>query len=249
MQTSKPLSPLSSAMEDYLEAIYHLEQEHRIARVRDIADRLGVKMSSVSSALRILSARGLIRYDPHQFITLTEPGMTQAEDIVRKHEVLKRFLSKVLKIDSSAAEDNACRIEHHLDPEVIERLVKFLEFMEMCPVDQTRWVYGMAESCDDCGTCLDRAKGKLFSRARAQEVALAGGMTLSEAVPGSQLMVDSIKDPNKLPKVLSEEGIEGGVIVEVEKIDPDSGNLWVNIKGYHLSLGPEEASRIFVKPI
>ncbi|MCX5862871.1 MAG: metal-dependent transcriptional regulator [Deltaproteobacteria bacterium] len=249
MQTPKPLSALSSAMEDYLEAIYHLEREHRIARVRDIADRLGVKMSSVSSALRILSSRGLIRYDPHQFITLTEPGIKQAEDIVRKHEVLKRFLSKVLKIQDSAAEDNACRIEHHLDPEVIERLIGFLEFMEMCPVDQTGWVYGLTESCDDCGHCLDKAKGKLFSRAVAQEAALAGGMTLAQALPGSQVVIDSFKDTIKLPKVFAEEGINSGVIVEIEKKDADSGNLWVNIKGYRFSMGSEEASRILVKPI
>jgi Mn-dependent DtxR family transcriptional regulator len=72
MQPSKPLPALTSAMEDYLEAIYHLEKERRIARVRDIANRLGVKMSSVTSALKSLGGRGLIQYDPHQFITLTE---------------------------------------------------------------------------------------------------------------------------------------------------------------------------------
>ena len=71
MPSMKSLPVLTSAMEDYLEAIYHLEQERRIARVRDIADRLGVKMSSVSSALKSLGSRGFIRYDPHQFITLT----------------------------------------------------------------------------------------------------------------------------------------------------------------------------------
>ena len=43
--------------------------------MRDIAKRLGVKMSSVSSALKILGTRELIRYDPHQFITLTEKGI------------------------------------------------------------------------------------------------------------------------------------------------------------------------------
>ncbi len=71
MSLSESLPALTSAMEDYLEAIYHLEQERRIARVRDIANRLSVKMSSVSSALKTLDARGLIRYDPHQYITLT----------------------------------------------------------------------------------------------------------------------------------------------------------------------------------
>ncbi len=117
---------LTSAMEDYLEAIYHLEQERRIARVRDIALKLNVRMSSVSAALKTLGSRDLIKYDPHQFITLTEKGLTRAREIVRNHEILKRFLTKVLQIEESVAEDNACRIEHHLDPQVIEKLIRFV---------------------------------------------------------------------------------------------------------------------------
>jgi DtxR family Mn-dependent transcriptional regulator len=236
-------------MEDYLEAIYHLEQERRIARVRDIANRLGVKMSSVSSALKILGSRGLIRYDPHQFITLTDRGITKAEEIVRKHEVLKRFLEGVLQIEPAVAEDNACRLEHHLDPEVMEKLVRFVEFMEMCPVDQTRWLEKLAESCDECLPCLEAARKKLISRAEAQKAALQDGLTLAEAVAGSQVMIASIKAQAKLKKALSEKGLEAGVIVGIEKRDQASGDLNVNIKGYHVSVSRADASKILVKPI
>jgi DtxR family Mn-dependent transcriptional regulator len=248
MEPSKNLSELTSAMEDYLEAIYHLEQERRIARVRDIANRLGVKMSSVSSALKILGARGLIRYDPHQYITLTDRGIKTAKEIVRKHEVLKRFLFRVLQVEETVAEENACRIEHHLDPEVMERLIGFVEFIEMCPVDQTRWLEKRAETCDDCQPCLVEAQKKLSDRAKAQKEALEGGMTLAEVLPGSQVMVQSVKGTPKLKKLLSEEGLGSGSIVQVEKRD-DSGALHINIKGYHISLSQDDASRICVKPI
>jgi DtxR family Mn-dependent transcriptional regulator len=249
MPQSKSAAPLSSAMEDYLEAIYHLEQERRIARVRDIANRLGVKMSSVSSALKILGSRGLIRYDPHQFITLTDRGIKRAEEIVRKHEVLKRFLAGVLQVDPVVAEDNACRIEHHLDPVVIEKLVSFVEFMEMCPVDQTRWLEKFAESCDDCLPCLEEAKKKLLTRAKAQKAALKDGLTLAEADAGSQVMIASLKGPAKLRKAFAEKGLKNGVIVAIEKRDKVSGDLSVNIKGYHISLNEADASKILVKPI
>lgn len=249
MSSSESLPSLTSAMEDYLEAIYHLEQERRIARVRDIAQRLDVKMSSVSSALKSLGSRGLIRYDPHQFITLTDRGIEKAREIVRKHEVLKRFLVRVLKIEENAAEDNACRIEHHLDPEVIEKLIRFVEFMEMCPLDQTRWMEGLAESCDDCIPCLDEARRKVTSRARAQKAALAEGMTLAEAEAGSQVMIDSIKGPARSKKILAETGLECGVIVEIEERETDSGELRVNIKGYHVTVSKSDASKILVKPI
>lgn len=248
MEPSKSLSDLTSAMEDYLEAIYHLEQERRIARVRDIASRLGVKMSSVSSALKILGSRGLISYDPHQFITLTDRGIRTAKEIVRKHEVLKRFLFRVLQIEENVAEDNACRIEHHLDPQVIEKLIRFVEFMEMCPVDQTRWLEKHADTCDDCQPCLVEAQQKLRDRAKAQKAAIEDGMTLAEAVPGSQVMVESLKGAPKLKKLLGQEGFDTGAIVQVEKKD-DSGTLHINLKGYHVSLSIEDASKICVKPI
>lgn len=248
MESSKAVTSLTSAMEDYLEAIYHLEKERRIARVRDIAKRLGVKMSSVSSALKTLSSRGLIRYDPHQYITLTDRGIDKAKEIVRKHEILKRFLSRVLKVKEDVAEDNACRIEHHLDPEVIDNLIGFLEFVEMCPVDQTRWLDGRSESCDDCVPCLEAAKKKVRSRAKAQKAALDEGMTLAEATPGSQVIVDSIKGSAKFRKGLSEDGLESGAIVEVEAKESDSGVLDLSVKGYHVSINEADATKVRVKP-
>ena len=49
-------SALSSSLEDYLEAIYQIVEQSRVARVRDIAARLGVQKPSVTGALRSLAA-------------------------------------------------------------------------------------------------------------------------------------------------------------------------------------------------
>jgi DtxR family Mn-dependent transcriptional regulator len=236
-------------MEDYLEAIYHLERERRIARVRDIAKRLGVKMSSVSSALKSLSSRGLVSYDPHQFITLTDRGIRTAEEIVRKHEILKRFLRSVLRLDEAVAEENACRMEHHLDPQVVEQLVGFVEFVEMCPVDQTRWLEERADGCDDCRSCLEEAGKKVRARAKAQKAAIEEGLTLAETELGAQVMVVGVKGTAGLRRQLAEDGVEDGVIATVEKRDPRSGSLHLNIKGYHITVTRSDASKIFVKPI
>ncbi len=249
MGSSEPLPSLTSAMEDYLETIYHLEQERRIARVRDIAKKLGVKMSSVSSALRSLGAKGLIEYDPHQYIALTPRGLAKAREIVRKHEVLKRFLTRVLQLKDSVAEDNACRMEHHLDPEVIEKLIGFMEFMEMCPVDQTRWTEVVSESCDDCVSCLDTARKRARARDKAQKTALAKGLTLAGADMGSQVIVENVKGTADFRKRLAKEGLENAAIVEIEKQDHDSGTIHANIKGYHISLSVTDASKILVKPV
>jgi DtxR family transcriptional regulator, Mn-dependent transcriptional regulator len=253
MSDSGDSAPLSSAMEDYLEAIFHLEKERRVARVRDIANRLGVKMSSVTSALRTLSSRGLVLYDPHQYLTLTERGLVKAREVVRRHRVLKSFLSTVLQTDDGTAEENACRMEHHLDPEVVERLVAFVDFIQMCPIDHTRWAERReerrGESCNDCALCLDRAGRKLQSRAAAQKAAVRDGMTLAETETGAQVLIAAVRGTSKFKTELAAQGVEAGAVVLVEDKDPHAGRVDLDVKGYRISVDDISAAKIRVKPI
>ena len=88
---------LSSNMEDYLEAIFHISEEKQAARAKDIADRVQVNKSSVTGALRSLSEKGLVNYAPYDIITLTAKGKKLASEIVRRHEALKEFFIKILQ--------------------------------------------------------------------------------------------------------------------------------------------------------
>jgi DtxR family Mn-dependent transcriptional regulator len=118
---------LSQSLEDYLETIYHLIQEGKVARVKDVAARLQVQMPSVTGAVRSLAARGLVDHDPYSYITLTEKGEGIARDMVRRHEVLTHFLIAFLGLDEDVAERNACEMEHAIEPVVLDRLVDFVE--------------------------------------------------------------------------------------------------------------------------
>ncbi len=122
-----PANPaLSASLEDYIEAIFVLVQEGRVARVKDIAARLNVQMPSVTGALRSLAAKKLVHHDPYSYITLTPKGEVIARDLVRRHEVLTSFLTDFLALDPETAERNACEIEHAIEPVVLERLVEFV---------------------------------------------------------------------------------------------------------------------------
>jgi DtxR family transcriptional regulator, Mn-dependent transcriptional regulator len=66
---------LSESLENYLETILYLEQSQKVARAKDIADRLNVQRGSVTGALKNLSEKGYINYEPYSFITLTSEGM------------------------------------------------------------------------------------------------------------------------------------------------------------------------------
>ncbi|MCL2701763.1 MAG: metal-dependent transcriptional regulator [Phycisphaerae bacterium] len=122
------MSPkLSPSQEDYLEAVLDLVRAGQVARVRDIARRLGVGMPSVTVALRQLSSRGLVNYDPYQVVTLTAAGRQAGEEIERRHRVLESFLTDVLGLDEAVARANACRMEHAVDATVLERLSAWME--------------------------------------------------------------------------------------------------------------------------
>jgi DtxR family transcriptional regulator, Mn-dependent transcriptional regulator len=132
---------LSTSAEDYLEAILRLVADKGAARVRDIAAALSVHKSTVSATLKSLAEKGLVNYAPYEIATLTERGRRIARDVSGRHEVLRRFLGEVLGVSEAAAETNACRMEHILDSEVLDRLAKLVDFAEQGRRKRGDWTH------------------------------------------------------------------------------------------------------------
>ncbi|MHC4660368.1 MAG: metal-dependent transcriptional regulator [Planctomycetota bacterium] len=113
---------LSESLEDCLEAVLHLENEHRVARMSDIAARLGVKTPSANAAVKKLTRRGLVKHESYGYVTLTGKGRRTAKAVAERHEALENFLRKILKVPSSRAAIEACRLEHALSPDTVTKL-------------------------------------------------------------------------------------------------------------------------------
>jgi len=122
-------SQLSLHQENYLEVIYELCQDHGHAHTKAIADQLGIKMASVTEALRGLSARGLINYESRKEITMTDQGSEIAGALARRHQILADFLHNILGCSLERAERAACRIEHVIDDRIKNRLAEFAQFI------------------------------------------------------------------------------------------------------------------------
>ncbi|NCC24527.1 MAG: metal-dependent transcriptional regulator [Deltaproteobacteria bacterium] len=135
-------------MEDYLEAIYDIGNEKRVVRVKDIAEKLGVRMPTVTSMLKTLDSRGLIEYEKYGYVDLTSTGESIGQDIHRKHEIIFQFLTGILKIDSAVADEEACKVEHALSEETLCSLVKFMEFIQACPRLGEDWLKHFEEFRD-----------------------------------------------------------------------------------------------------
>jgi len=153
---------LSESLEDYLETILELESDQKVARAKDIADRMGVQRGSVTGALKALVEKRLINYEPYSFITLTPTGKKIAREIKRRHGILEDFLVRVLGVDQIQAEETACRMEHAIDKESIDKLVQFIEFIDQCPRTGGDWVAAFEQFCStdirneqDCLACIE----------------------------------------------------------------------------------------------
>ena len=129
---------LSSSLEDYLEAIYMIIQDKKGVRVKDIAKRLGVSNASVTGALKALAQKGLIHYAPYDVITLTAKGEELAKDVAWRHQALKDFFVKVLLIDPDMADQAACKMEHGIPTEIVDRFIHVIQFIEACPLGGER---------------------------------------------------------------------------------------------------------------
>jgi DtxR family Mn-dependent transcriptional regulator len=135
-------SERTASMEDYLEAIAKLREEDSEVRVTQISRRLGVKKPSVTAALHKLAEDGLVKHQRYGHVELTGKGAMIAEEVMRRHDILFRFLSEILGVDSDRAEEDACRVEHSLSPTSLERLAEFVEFALTCPRGEPLWQRG-----------------------------------------------------------------------------------------------------------
>lgn len=117
------------------------------ARPKDIATKMDVKASSVTNALKTLAGLGLINYAPYDFVTLTDSGRKVAQEINRRHHALKDFLINVLGIENKEADEAACQMEHSVPKRIVNRLIKYAEYVEHCPKGGITWESGFGYYC------------------------------------------------------------------------------------------------------
>lgn len=110
--------------EMYLETILILNKQKAAVHAIDVASELGFSKPSVSRAMGLLEKNGYIIRNSSGEIILTESGKNRATDIYERHHVITELLMAV-GADKELAEENACRIEHVITPEMFEIIKKY----------------------------------------------------------------------------------------------------------------------------
>lgn len=121
------MAEMSSSLEDYIEAVYSIYLQDNKVKAVEVARRLKVSRASTTEALQKLEQLGLINYGHYGAISITEAGVKKAKEVIKKHETLSDFFENILGVNHELAEETACKIEHVICAEVLERLEKHIE--------------------------------------------------------------------------------------------------------------------------
>lgn len=235
---------LTDSLEDYLETVYELVRDHKFARVKDISAARGVKPASVSLAMRRLADMGLVEYERREYIGLTSTGEVVARRVMARHRILHRLFEDVLRMEPGAAEQDACAMEHSLSDEAVDRLVRFFEFLRICPdakdlLERFHGCSAVHEGVVDCGRRCSAAK-------RSRRSGEPAPRRLADLVPGERGTVTQIDGRGEVRGRLLDIGVMPDVEVEVTRVTPRGDVLWVALGGFQLSISREEAEAVRV---
>ncbi len=120
---------MSEKEEDYLKTIYELCERKNFARPVEIAEKLGVKPSSVTDMLKKLQDKGLIHYEKYRGMYLTAQGKMLAQKLIHRGHTISRFF-EIFGVSKKSAGIIANKVEHYIDDASFERIEKFVSFVE-----------------------------------------------------------------------------------------------------------------------
>jgi DtxR family Mn-dependent transcriptional regulator len=247
---------LSESLEDYLEAIYVLSRDKEYARVKDIAKARGVRTGSVISALRRLRDSGLIEYQQREYVSLTKTGEMAALRVYARHQMLSRFFQEVLRMPEALAEQDACAMEHGLSDEGLDRLVRLMEFLRVCPHSRDDFLEvfhrcsltqdGMEQCGAECELLQPRAS-RARSEINAESPDGEGAMSVYDLKPGETARVTHVNARGSIRQRLLDMGVLPNATVEVLRVAPAGHPVWVRLAGSQLALRRAEARAVLVE--
>lgn len=210
-------------MQDYLKAIYHLDDEREQATTVVLAERLGVAAPSVTHMVKRLHEMGLVLHSPYRDIELTPAGRAAAIEVVRHHRLIELYLTEFLDMPWERVHAEAERLEHVLSEDLESR---------------------MAEKLGQ--PCVDPHGHPIPTHDGA--VSELPTLTLWDAPLGSHVVIALVSDRDPLLLAhLAQLGLTPGAAVDVLDISPYSGTQTVYAGNERHVIGAELARGIRVR--
>lgn len=215
---------LTGQAEDYLKAIYELEQGDSPAGTNAVAERLGIAAASVSGMLQRLGRLGLVQTERYRGTRLTDPGRAVALQLIRRHRIIESYLVSRLGFSWDDVHDEAERLEHAASTELIERMAADLG----------------NPTADPHGAPIPTVEGEVDERRFDSLASLEAGAT-------ARVSRMSDRDATLL-RYLADRGIRPGACVRVESREPFDGAIMITVGRKRQSISPAAAASVWVEP-
>ena len=211
---------LSASIEDYIKCIYYIESDGERPSTKRIAQRLGVKMASVTGMVKHLATEGLLKHVPYRGFKLTSKGRDLALRMLRRHRLIELFLVQTLGLGWDEVHTDAEQMEHAVSDALIERIDEYLGHPQF----------------DPHGAPIPGADGKVVARR---------GVSIAQLKAGDDGIVIEVedKDPDFL-RFVSSLGIRIGSTVEVIGKEPYGGPVRLKLGKRNIVIGTEAAARV-----
>ncbi len=215
----------SPSIEDYLKAIYKLEERGGSPPVStgDVAQAMEVSPASASNMIKRLDELGFLTYEAYEGATLTDPGRTVALEVIRHHRLLELYLKEVMGFSWDEIHEEAEILEHHISERFESRIEEMLGNPERDPHGHP--IPARDGSVDDLPT-----------------------RSLADLGEGDAAAIDHVADEDgELLDLLEQRGLLPGATVEVVETRPLDGLLVVAVDGAEQLIGQPVAQKVVVK--
>lgn len=123
----------STSEENYIKAIFHLQEGDLTVTTNELAAELRTKPASVTDMMKKLKAKKLLHYQPYRGFRLSPEGNKVALGIIRRHRLWEYFLAEKLKFSWDEVHAVAEELEHVSSKKLIDKLDEFLDFPRFDP--------------------------------------------------------------------------------------------------------------------
>jgi DtxR family transcriptional regulator, Mn-dependent transcriptional regulator len=214
----------SRSVEDFLKAVYVLQQSMKRVSTNALADALRVKAPSVTDMARRMEDAGLVHYEKYHGVLLTDTGTAIALKVIRRHRLIELYLVKELGYELQDVHDEAESLEHAVSERFIEALAAKLGHPEI----------------DPHGDPIPSAEGVIASREL---------VSLNELATNTPAVVARLQATSAdMLQYMLERDFRLDEQLEVLERDPFEGPITVEIAGQRRMIGHNVATCILVEP-
>jgi DtxR family Mn-dependent transcriptional regulator len=216
---------ISHTVEDYLKAIYELEEDFGKVSTSALAERLDVYPASVTEMLQKLAEvrPRLVNYRRHHGVALTAAGRKIALEVIRHHRLIELYLAEALGFEWDKVDAEAEKLEHVISEEFEDKISALLG-------DPT---------VDPHGDPIPSKDGSVVVHSR---------LPLSEALAGQTVRVTRVRDDDPaFLRYLTELGVTPQAVVEVTDKAPFDGPIHITVGKRVHALGKSVTDKIFVE--